>query len=82
MGVATERAFEDMNRLIGRINRLKSDAEELKRNIVELDGIVAEVLDGAERQDDLKKVLDVHPIYNVTKIKAEVASLKALGEKI
>ncbi|MBA7660206.1 hypothetical protein ES703_68206 [subsurface metagenome] len=78
----TERAFADLPRLVGNINRTKSDIQEVIRKIEEIEKLAKEILDDPKRLAELKKILDIHPVYTATEIKAEIAKLKMLKEKL
>lgn len=78
----TEQAFADLPRLVGNINRTKSDIQEVVRNIEEIERLAKEILDDPERLAELKKILDIHPTYSATDIKAEISKLKTLKEKL
>lgn len=78
----TEEAFADLPRLVGNINRTKSDIQEVVRNIEEIEKLAKEILDDPERLAELKKILDIHPTYTATEIKAEITKLVALKEKL
>lgn len=78
----TEQAFADLSRLVGNINRTKSDIQEVVRNIEEIEKLAIDILDDPKRLAELKKILDIHPTYTATDIKAEIAKLKTLKEKL
>lgn len=78
----TEQAFADMFMLVGNINRVNSDIQEVVRQIEEIERLAVEILDDPERLAELKKILDIHPTYTATDIKAEIAKLKTLKEKL
>jgi len=78
----TLQAFADLPRLIGNINRVKSDIEETVREIGRIEELAKEILDDPVRKAELKKVIDIHPVYTVTGIESEIAKLKALKEKL
>lgn len=78
----TEQAFADLPRLVGNINRVKSDIQENVRQIEAIEKLATEILEDPERLAELKKILDIHPTYTATEIKAEIAKLKILKEKL
>lgn len=82
MTTANEQAVEDFNGLIGKINRTKSDAEEVIRNIEEIEKMAKNILDDSSRKAELKKIVDVYPNITMTKISNDIKDLKAIKEAV
>lgn len=57
--MATKQAWEDFS-IVGRINRINSDIQEIGRNIEALKEMKKEVMDNPTRKAEFKKILDQH----------------------
>lgn len=78
----TLQAKADFPRLIGNINRTKSDIQEVVRNIEEIEKLTTEIMDDPVRLAEIKKIFDIDPEYTITGIKSEITKLIALKEKL
>ena len=78
----TVQAKEDFSRIIGSINRVKSDIQEVIRVIEEIEKLALEILEDPERLAEVKKIFDIDPTYTITGIKNEIANLKTLKEQL
>lgn len=78
--MATKQAWEDFS-LVGKVNRIKSDIQEVGRNIESLKEMKVEIIDNSERKAELKKILDQHfddTINTTTKLTSACTKLFAL----
>lgn len=78
----TVRAKEDFPRIIGGINRVKSDIQEIVRKIEGIEKLEQEILDDPKRRAEIKKIFDIDPTYTIKGTKAEIKKLNALKEKL
>jgi len=78
----TVQAKEDFNRIIGDINRTKSDIQEVVRKIEEIEKLEQEIMDDPARLAEIKKIFDIDPTYTIKGTKAEITKLIALKEKL
>jgi len=78
----TVQAKEDFPRIIGNINRVKSDIQEVVRAIEEIEKLEKEIIDDPARLAEIKKIFDIDPTYTITGVKSDIAKLKTLKEKL
>jgi len=78
----TEQAFADLQKLRVSINHAKQAVKEVVTAVEAVEGTAKEILDDPKRLAELKKILDIHPTYTATEIKAEITKLIALKEKL
>ena len=78
----TVQAKEDFPRIIGNINRVKSDIQEIVRQIEEIEKLEKEIIDAPARLAEIKKIFDIDPTYTITGVKSDIAKLKVLKEKL
>lgn len=78
----TEEAFADLQRLRVSINHAKQTVKEVVTAVEAIEDLSNEILDNPARLAELKKILDIHPTYTATEIKADIAKLKILKEKL
>ncbi len=78
----TVQAKGDFARLVGSINRTKSDIQEVARKIEEIEKLEQKILDDPTRRAEIKKIFDIDPTYTIKGTKAEIKKLKALKEKL
>lgn len=78
MAQTTEQAFADLPRITGKYNRILGDIQGIGHEIEYLEELEVEILDDPERMAELKKLIDVHPVLTVTKVKAAIKKLKDL----
>lgn len=78
----TEQAFADLQRLRVSINHAKQAAKEVVTAVEAVEDTANEILDDPARLAQLKKILDIHPTYTATEIKADIAKLKSQKEKL
>ena len=78
----TEEAFADLQRLRVSINHAKQAVKEVITAVEAVEDVANEILDDPKRLAELKKILDIHPTYTATEIKADIAKLKTQKEKL
>jgi len=71
-------AFEDLNSFFNRVNHVEQELNSIYVNIGAIERMKQEILDDPERKAALKKLIDLHPDYDLADIAKKITKLSTL----
>ena len=76
--MANEQGWRDFGQIISIMDRVKGDALEINNAINRLKHDKQEILDDATRKAEVKKIIDIHPLYTITSLTDDYQKMVAL----
>lgn len=76
--MANEQGWKDFGQITNSIERAKSAILEINNLVNRLKHDKGEIMDDAIRKAEMKKIVDIHPLYTITGLQADYTKLVAL----
>ena len=76
--MANEQGWRDFRQITSIIDRVKSNVLEINNAIDRLKHDKQEILDDATRKAEVKKIIDIHPLYTIASLTDDYQKMVAL----
>ena len=76
--MANEQGWRDFHQITGIMDQVKGNIQEINNAINRLKHDKQEILDDAMRKAEVKKIIDIHPLYTVASLQADYQKMVAL----
>lgn len=76
--MANEQAWQDFKRITRAFMIIPGKINEIHNQIERLKELKQEILDDATRKAEMKKIIDIHPLYTIANLQADYQKIIAL----